>query len=105
MKKSAILTYFFVVMLSSSCAQRRDNSINLPKTVDFTVEQVVPNIQNPWGMAFLPNGSILITEKAGKLYHFINGNTVQISGLPEIYVRGQGGFMDIELHPNYSENG
>lgn len=105
MKKSAVLPYFFVVMLSTSCAQRRDNSINLPETVDFTVEQVVPNIQNPWGMAFLPNGSILITEKAGKLYHFIDGNTTQITGLPEIYVRGQGGFMDIELHPDYSENG
>ncbi len=104
MKKSAIVTYFFVVMLTSSCAQKSDKGINIPKTIDFSTELVVKNIQNPWGMAFLPDGSILTTEKSGKLLHFNNGKTVEILGVPDIYVRGQGGLMDIELHPNYNNN-
>lgn len=105
MKKSAILPYLFVVMLSSSCAQTADKSINLPESIDFTVVPVVDNIQNPWGMAFLPNGAILISEKSGKLIHFHDGNRKEISHDLPLYVRGQGGFLDIELHPDYPKNG
>ncbi|MEM9646994.1 MAG: PQQ-dependent sugar dehydrogenase [Bacteroidota bacterium] len=105
MKKSAILPYFFVVMLTTSCAQNSDKGINLPESIDFTIETVVEGIQNPWGMVFLPDGAILITEKAGKLLHFSNGKTTEIENVPEVYRRGQGGFLDIELHPDYSKNG
>ena len=68
-------------------------------------EIIVPNLNNPWGFTFLPDNSILITEKEGKLIHFKKGVKTNVEELPEIYVRGQGGFMDIELHPNYEENG
>ncbi|MCL6265407.1 PQQ-dependent sugar dehydrogenase [Flagellimonas myxillae] len=105
MKKSTILPIFFVVMLTTSCAQNSDKGINLPKSIDFTVNSVIPVIQNPWGMAFLPDGAILVTEKSGKLLHFKSGKTTEISNLPAIYVRGQGGLLDIELHPNYAQNG
>lgn len=105
MKKSVVSQYFFVVLLSTSCAQTPDKNINLPKTIDFTVESVVPGLQNPLGMVFLPDGSMLITEKSGELIHYSSGKTSEISNVPEIYVRGQGGLMDIELHPNYKENG
>ncbi|WP_397445844.1 PQQ-dependent sugar dehydrogenase [Polaribacter sp. R77954] len=68
-------------------------------------EIVVPDLVNPWGFTFLPDNSMLITEKEGKLIHFKHGRKINIGNLPEIYVRGQGGFMDVELHPNYSQNG
>ena len=68
-------------------------------------EVVVPELNNPWGFTFLPDNSMLITEKEGKLIHFKNGVKTEIGGVPEIYLRGQGGFMDIELHPNYNVNG
>ena len=68
-------------------------------------EVVVSDLTNPWGFTFLPDNSMLITEKEGKLIHFKNDRKTEINNLPEIYVRGQGGFMDIELHPNYKENG
>ncbi|MFK8061086.1 MAG: PQQ-dependent sugar dehydrogenase [Polaribacter sp.] len=68
-------------------------------------EVIVTDLNNPWGFTFLPDNSILITEKEGKLIHFKNGVKTEIKGVPEIYVRGQGGFMDVELHPNYKENG
>ncbi len=70
---------------------------------DFEV--LVPDLTIPWGFDFLPDGSMLINEKSGTLIHFKNGIKTNISGLPEIYLRGQGGLLDIELHPNYKENG
>lgn len=106
MKKSVVFLYFFVVLLGTSCAQVPDKGIHLPKTIDFTVEPVVTGIQNPWGMAFLPNTGILVTEKSGELILHNNGKTTKIGNIPkDIYARGQGGLMDIELHPDYKENG
>lgn len=71
----------------------------------YKTELIVPGIEIPWGLAFLPDGSMLITEKSGKLILFKNGIKTNIQGLPEVFVRGQGGLLDIELHPNYKKNG
>ncbi len=105
MKYSTYLLYLFVVLHVSSCAQKTDKGIQLPTKNNFSTELFVDDLQNPWGMAFLPDGSMLITEKSGKLIHFKNGNKTLISNIPEILVRGQGGFMDVELHPDYDKNG
>ncbi|MCL4117350.1 UNVERIFIED_CONTAM: hypothetical protein GTU68_056794 [Idotea baltica] len=83
-----------------SCAQDKN-----PTNTAHTYEIIVPELDNPWGFVFLPDNSILITEKSGQLIHFKNGIKTSISSLPEIKVQGQGGLMDIELHPNYKENG
>ena len=68
-------------------------------------ELVVSDLSIPWGFTFLPDNSMLITEKSGELIHFKDGTKTNIKGLPKIKVQGQGGFLDIELHPNYSKNG
>jgi glucose/arabinose dehydrogenase len=68
-------------------------------------ELVVSNLTIPWGFTFLPDSSMLITEKEGKLTHFKNGKKQNITGLPKIKEQGQGGLMDIELHPNYRKTG
>lgn len=73
--------------------------------VDYTTETVVPDLSIPWGFVFLPDGAILVTEKTGELIHYKDGKKTQIEGVPEVYVRGQGGLLDIELHPKYAENG
>jgi glucose/arabinose dehydrogenase len=57
------------------------------------------------GLIFFPDNVILIKGNEGKLIGFKNGIKKEISGVPKIYVRGQGRFMDIELHPDYKENG
>jgi len=93
--------FSLVILLSfQSCAQDKN-----PKNKEHSHEIVVSELRNPWGFTFLPDGSILITEKAGELIHFKNGKKTAISGLPKIEVLGQGGLMDIALHPNYKENG
>ena len=90
----AISLYMFVFVISlATFSQAKD------------YEVIVPDLSNPWGFTFLPDHALLITEKEGKLIHFKNGVKTEIDGVPKIYLRGQGGFMDIELHPNYEENG
>jgi glucose/arabinose dehydrogenase len=83
-----------------TCAQDKN-----PINYENTHEVVVPNLSIPWSFTFLPDGSLLINEKSGDLIHFKNGKKTTISGLPEVYVRGQGGLMDLILHPNYKDNG
>lgn len=68
-------------------------------------EVVVPDLQIGWGMAFLPDESILVTEKSGSMILFKNGEKQQIEGVPEVYNRGQGGLLDVALHPDYENNG
>ena len=74
-------------------------------TAQYEFEVVVPDLQIAWGMDFLPDGSILITEKSGELIHFKDGQKQQVQGAPEVYNRGQGGFLDIALSPNYDSDG
>jgi len=61
----------------------------------------------PWGMAWLPNGDMLITMRGGTLRMVKQGTLIKetISGLPKIAVANQGGLLDIAVHPNYEENG
>ncbi|MFD1095513.1 PQQ-dependent sugar dehydrogenase [Salegentibacter chungangensis] len=72
---------------------------------EYKHEVVVSGLQIPWGFTFLPDGSMLITEKSGELIHFINGQKQQVSGAPSVYNHGQGGFLDVVLHPDYENNG
>ncbi|MEM9141428.1 MAG: PQQ-dependent sugar dehydrogenase, partial [Bacteroidota bacterium] len=105
MKKSIGTLYFFVVMLNFSCAQTAENQVNEPKNIPFTPMLLIDELQTPWGMAFLPDGGMLVTEKSGELIHFKDGAKTKINNVPEVYFRGQGGLLDIELHPDYANNG
>ena len=104
MKKRVFYLYFFVVLLTQACAQSVDQNIKTPNKEAVSVELVVPDLDIPWGFDFLPDGSILLTEKSGQLICYKNGKKIQINGIPEVKVQGQGGLMDVKLHPNYTEN-
>ncbi|OSY88167.1 hypothetical protein WH52_08525 [Tenacibaculum holothuriorum] len=71
---------------------------------EYDYKVVVKGLSNPWGFTFLPDNSMLITEKRGELIHFKNGKKIIVSGLPKTEEYGQGGLMDIELHPKFKEN-
>ncbi len=105
MKNSVLVLSLFVVMLYTSCAQDAKNQIDTPSKTPFTAELLIDELQIPWGMAFLPDDSMLVTEKTGSLIHFEKGKKTMIEGVPEVYNRGQGGLLDIELHPDYENNG
>ncbi len=94
-------------IISLSC---RDNTANITAKADinqgqYSYEIVVDKMNIPWGFVFLPDQSLLITEKQGELIHFKDGTRTQIKGLPKVTVQGQGGLMDIELHPDFDTNG
>lgn len=72
----------------------------------FQLETVAEGLEHPWGLAFLPDGSQLVTERNGQLRHIENGqlDDSPIQGLPELAVSGQGGLLDIILHPEFEQN-
>lgn len=73
---------------------------------NFVIDTVVTGLEVPWGLAFLPNGDLLISERKGTLHTFSNGKlSAPIEGLPPIMALGQGGLMDLALHPDYDKNG
>ncbi len=95
----------FVVLMAlfigmTSCAQDKN-----PINTNHDYEVVVSELSIPWGITFLPDNSMLINEKEGKMIHFKDGVKTEVQGVPKVYNRGQGGLLDIALHPNYEENG
>ncbi|MEN0047652.1 MAG: PQQ-dependent sugar dehydrogenase [Bacteroidota bacterium] len=69
------------------------------------LDTVLSNIGNPWGMAFLPNGEFLLTIQSGEMYRVsANGEKQVIQGVPRVLHKGQGGLLDVEIHPNFEEN-
>ena len=62
-------------------------------------------LDNPWGMTYLPDGRLLITEKPGRLRIFADGKLSEpLAGVPEVAYRDQGGLLDVEIDPNFSDN-
>src|SRR2546426_11937374 len=63
-------------------------------------------LSHPWAIAFLPDGGMLITERAGRLRVFRNGalDPKPITGVPQVRTDGNGGLMDVALHPTFTEN-
>ncbi len=72
----------------------------------FRVTTVVSGLANPWGMAFLPNGDVLVTERPGRLRLVRDGKLQPepVAGTPEVWARGQGGLLDVALHPRFADN-
>ncbi|WP_283642011.1 PQQ-dependent sugar dehydrogenase [Croceibacter atlanticus] len=79
-------------------------TLDLVDNTSYTTELVVDGIDIPWGIDFLPDESMLVTEKSGTLYHIINGKKTAIKNVPAVYNRGQGGLLDIQVHPDFKNN-
>jgi glucose/arabinose dehydrogenase len=85
----------FIPAVMSSVVHSRDHS--------FVVETVVDDLNRPWGMTFLPDQSMLITLRGGQLVWVSQDGqrqTEPVGGLPDIYAQGQGGLLDVALHPD-----
>lgn len=72
----------------------------------FRVVTVAEGLENPWSMAFLPDGSMLVTERPGRLRIIRAGRLLPepIAGVPDVRARGQGGLLDVVLHPDFENN-
>ncbi len=73
---------------------------------DFRVVTVADGLVNPWALAFLPDGDVLVSERPGRIRIIRNGRLLPdpVPGLPAIRTGGQGGLMDLEVHPDFASN-
>lgn len=86
-------------------ARQNAGAAQQPAKLAFQV-QVVADFESPWAMTFLPDGRMLITEKAGTLY-VVSADGQQrkrVDGIPTVSSEGQGGLMDVVLHPGFAQN-
>lgn len=112
MKK--IVTYLLMVFAFASCSDKESQSqeeITGPvietEKQKLSIDTLAQGLSNPWGIAFLPDGRILVTERAGDIRIVKDGKLLEekITGVPTVYAQGQGGLLDITLHPDYATNG
>ena len=70
------------------------------------VVEIVKGLEHPWSLAFLPEGDLLVTERPGRLRLVRDGRLlpVPVANLPPVAAQGQGGLLDVILHPNFAEN-
>ncbi len=73
----------------------------------FQIDTLFSELENPWGITWLPDGRMLVNERKGEILVFDRDvyTGEQLRGFPLTYVRGQSGLLDIQLHPDYKENG
>lgn len=77
------------------------------QTLELFEDQVLlTNMAAPWGFTFINNDEVLFTEKQGKLYRYsISTSTLnEITGVPQVSLNGQGGLLDVALHPDFNNN-
>jgi glucose/arabinose dehydrogenase len=76
------------------------------ETGPLKVDAVANGLDHPWGLAFLPDGRMLVTERSGTLNIVtMKGEKTRVAGAPEVYARGQGGLLDVALAPDFSASG
>ncbi len=73
----------------------------------FKMEVVARDLETPWGLAFLPDGRLLITERPGRLRILQKGKLLPdaVKGTPKVWEKQDGGLFDVEVHPDYKKNG
>ena len=73
----------------------------------FKIDIVARNLETPWGLAFLPDGRLLITERMGRLRIVEKGALLPeaVKGTPAVWAKQDGGLLDVEVHPQYAKNG
>ena len=73
---------------------------------EVRVVTVAKGLSHPWGLAFLPDGRMLVTERPGRMRIVAMDGRVSppLAGVPEVYARGQGGLLDVALHPDFARN-
>lgn len=107
-------TYFWIVLVAVSlvsCTMPEEPvslSGEVPEATGWQTELVADSLNYPWSMVWLPGSTdtMIVSEKTGKLRVLVNGELQPrvVSGLPDLFISGQGGLLDITLHPQFEQN-
>ncbi|GBD44009.1 Aldose sugar dehydrogenase YliI [bacterium HR40] len=106
-----------VLLVANSCAHLRlgpaaqaaeQRAIRVSsEQATFVLRQLTPGLEHPWGLAFLPDGRMLVSERPGRLRLVAADGTLDpqpLAGVPEVWAQGQGGLLDVAIHPEFATN-
>jgi len=96
-----------VLLVSPGLAQEAPRSPTpAPIKLAATVTDVARGLEHPWGVELLPDGRFLVTERPGRLRLVSAGGQLSepLTGVPEVYARGQGGLLDVVLSPGFAQD-
>ena len=106
-----IFSKIFLLFLLSSLIkagdiQNWDDSVEKTKKETFRVETFIDGFDIPWGMVFLPNKNLIVSDRNGSLWlvDYKEKSKTKISGVPNVRYKGQGGLLDVEIHPEFINN-
>jgi glucose/arabinose dehydrogenase len=94
-----------ILMATAGSSLAADNVIDT-KEGSIKVETVASGLDHPWGLAFLPDGRMLVTERPGELRIVAKDGSKSepLKGVPEVFAQGQGGLLDVKLDPHFADN-
>ncbi|QIB65930.1 PQQ-dependent sugar dehydrogenase [Kineobactrum salinum] len=100
------LRFLFIIALLSTTASATEPETRYSAYHDYRLVTVVEGLTRPWAMTFLPDGDMLVTEKAGSLRIVRDGKLLEepVAGIPEVFNQGQGGLLDVVMHPDFAAN-
>ncbi len=105
---TAIFSILIIMQVAlPESARAQVETLHTEEGVMIKVEDIAEGLNHPWGMAFLPDGRLLLTVRnTGKLHILDTGHNLSaaLPGTPEVWANGQGGLLDVALHPDFEEN-
>lgn len=99
-------TYSCQVPVSNEEETNAERNVSDTTKMAITPQKLYDQLKNPWGIAWLPDGRMLVTERSGEILVFKNDQFTgeKLTGVPEVVNKGQGGLLDIKVHPDYANN-
>ncbi|MBC3787378.1 PQQ-dependent sugar dehydrogenase [Spirosoma utsteinense] len=86
-------------------ASKPTSNVFASEGMTVRLDTVASGLSSPWGLAFLPDGGMLVTDRAGDVYRIDKTNRkTKLTGGPSVLAEGQGGLLDVELHPDFAKN-
>ena len=103
---SIILLFWIPSFPIANDFQSWDDYVGKTKKETFRIETFVDGFDIPWGMAFLPNRDLIVSDRNGSLWlvNYKSKTRTQIIGVPEVRYKGQGGLLDVQVHPDFINN-
>ena len=99
------MTLMACALLTATSALAEPAETIKTQKIDVKVEAIATGLEHPWAVEVLPDGAYLVTERPGRMRLIRDGKiSTPLSGLPEVYGRGQGGLLDVALDPKFASN-
>ncbi len=104
--RTITLTAAFAILAThAATAAEADRTIDT-SAGKVTISTLATSLDHPWGMVFLPDGRLLVTERAGRLRIMSSNGALSepLAGVPQVFARNQGGLLDVNLDPDFATN-